>query len=318
MVLFVPGYAQEKTQDVKQLENVVKTMKDQQNKALQKQRRALGNAVGSPNQQAATPPAMQAAQAIDESAFRQVLRTLMPLSTQQVNRLRKRYNETEQATSSPIYKPPKPTSTSQMINLAPGATPPVIRLAQGFITSLVFIDTTGADWPVADYDLGNPQAFNIQWDKKGNTLLIQATKLYTYGNLAVRLRGLSTPVMITLIPGQSAVDYRVDMRVPGFGPKAKTVTFGPGLPNTADSLLLSILDGVPPPGGKLLQVSSSSAKAWLASNIMYIRTRLNVLSPGWLSTMSSADGMHVYKMQKTPLVLVSNQGKLMRLRIKGL
>src|SRR3990172_616860 len=105
--------------------------------------------------------------------------------------------------------PPKPTSTSLLVDLSPKAVPPVIRLGAGYITSIVFVDTTGQPWPIAAYSIGDPSAFNIQWDRKGNTLLIQASAFYKRSNLAVILRDLNTPVMITLISGQEAVDYRV-------------------------------------------------------------------------------------------------------------
>lgn len=161
---------------------------------------------------------------LDKLAFEGVAEQLFPLSPEEIIRLKQMYHTSEYATESPAGTPPKPTATSQFVNLSPGSTPPVIRLAQGFVSSLVFLDSTGAPWPISAYDLGDPSAFNIQWDKTSNTLMIQSTKLYTYGNLAVRLRGLNTPVMLTLIPGQKAVDYRVDLRIQGYGPNAKKLT----------------------------------------------------------------------------------------------
>lgn len=258
-------------------------------------------------------------EAIDEAAFNSMMKSVFPLTPEQILRIRARHEETERASSRTASKPPKPTATSQIVRLAPGSTPPVIRLAQGFVTSLVFIDSTGADWPIAAYDLGNPKAFNIQWDKKSNTMMVQASSLYTYGNLAVRLRDLSTPVMLTLIPGQSAVDYRVDLRVQGYGPNAQRMPMTTGLPASANALLLSVLDGIPPTLSKELKIiGADDAQVWLLGDKLYLRTRLTVISPGWLATMSSADGMHVYEMQKTPLVLVSEHGKVMQLKIQGL
>ena len=205
-----------------------------------------------------------------------------------------------------------------MVSLAPGATPPVIRLSAGFVSSLVFLDSSGAPWPINSYDLGNPQAFNVQWDKKSNTLLIQASSLYTYGNLAVTLKSLNTPVMLTLIPGQKAVDYRVDLRIQHLGPNAKAVLGGNGLPGVANPVLLGVLDGVPPAGSKSLKVSGGQAQAWYEGGKIYLRTRLTVLSPGWLSTMTSADGTKAYEMPATPSILVSHNGKATQLRVEGL
>ena len=263
-------------------------------------------------------PSTSEKESIDSLAFDGVAEQMFPLTPEQIIRLKQLYHTSEYAKSSTAGTPPKPTATSQFVNLSPGSTPPVIRLSQGFVSSLVFLDSTGAPWPISAYDLGDPAAFNIQWDKTSNTLMIQASKLYTYGNLAVRLRGLNTPVMLTLIPGQKAVDYRVDLRVQGYGPNAKNMPMDNGLPPSASDLLLHVLDGVPPPGRSRLTVSGGDARAWLFNEKMYVRTNLTILSPGWLGTMTSADGMHAYEMQKSPVLLVSWHGKVMQLKVEGL
>ncbi len=253
---------------------------------------------------------------VNSAAFNAVVQNTLPMSPEQIQKLRSMYMASQYAAASTPGTPPRPTATSTFVDLSPGATPPVIRLSQGFITSLVFVDSTGAAWPIESYDIGNPSAFNIQWDKTSNTLMIQSTVLYTYGNLAVKLRGLDTPVMITLIPGQKAVDYRVDMRVQGFGPNAKSFS-GSTLPESTSSDLLNVLDGVPPANSKNLTVDGGNCQAWISGGKMYVRTRLTVLSPGWTSTLSSADGMHAYEMQPAPMLLVSQNGQVSQLKVKG-
>lgn len=257
-------------------------------------------------------------QVVEDLAFDDVTEQLFPLTPEEIVKVKQIYHTTEYAQASPAGTPPKPTATSQFVNLSPGSTPPVIRLSQGFVSSLVFLDSTGAPWPISAYDLGDPTAFNIQWDKTSNTLMIQASKLYTYGNLAVRLRGLNTPVMLTLIPGQKAVDYRVDLRVQGYGPNAKSMPMEEGIPPSANDILLHVLDGVPPAGSARLVVSGGDARAWLLNEKMFVRTSLTILSPGWIGSMTSADGTHAYEMQKSPVLLVSWHGKVMQLKVEGL
>lgn len=255
---------------------------------------------------------------VDKLAYDNVEDQLFPLSDDEIKKLRRKFNGNEFVRTLPVDTPPKPIATSQFVNLSPGSIPPVIRLSQGFVSSLVFLDSTGSPWPISAYDLGDPSAFNIQWDKTSNTLMIQSNKLYTYGNLAVRLRDLNTPVMLTLIPGQKAVDYRVDLRVQGYGPNAKNMPMEEGLPPSASDVLLHVLDGVPPPSSKRLTVSGGDARAWLLENKMFVRTNLTILSPGWIGSMTSADGMHAYEMQKSPVLLVSWHGKVMQLKVEGL
>ncbi len=263
-------------------------------------------------------PKLDEGQAIEAKAFEGVTKQLFPLTPEQILKLKQMYHNKEMVENATPGVPPKPTATSQFVNLSPGSTPPVIRLSQGFVSSLVFLDSTGAPWPISAYDLGDPSAFNIQWDKTSNTLMIQAIRLYNYGNLAVRLKGLNTPVMLTLIPGQKAVDYRVDLRIQGLGPLAVSAPMQESLPNHANDALLHVLDGVPPPGSQRLRVSGGDARAWLNNDVMYVRTTLTILSPGWISSMTSADGMHAFEMQKSPILLVSWHGKVMQLKVEGL
>lgn len=255
---------------------------------------------------------------IDQGAFQGLTKQLLPLSPAQIHKLRQLYDQAQYAAAADPSIPPQPTATSRYVSLAPGATPPVIRLGAGFVTSMVFLDSSGAPWPIESYDLGNPAAFDIQWNRKDNILMVQAKSYYTYGNLAVRLKGkeANTPVMITLIPGQQAIDYRVDLRIQGLGPNA-SAPITEGLPGQPNPELLNVLDGVPPAGSQRLNVSGGDAEAWLTGDKLFIRTRLTILSPSWIASMASPDGTKAYEMQKTPLILVSNQGKVMQLKIEG-
>lgn len=253
-----------------------------------------------------------------DQAFSDTTDSLLPLTPDQIRTLHSLFNGTQRAVGETAGIPPRPTSTSKIVNLAPGATPPIIRLSAGFVSSLVFLDGSGGPWPIESYDLGDPRSYNIQWDKKGNTLLVQAITENKSGNLAVMLKGLNTPVMITLLPGQRAVDYRVDLRIPSLGPNATPAVMPELLPGASNPVLLDVLNGIPPQGSRALTIAGRDCSVWLWNGKIYLRTRLTVLSPGWISTLSSADGMHAYEMQQTPVILASENGKMVKLTIQGL
>ncbi len=250
-------------------------------------------------------------------AFDSMMRQNMPMTPQQVLKLRQLIDESQRAAIVPATVPPKPVSSTLMVNLAPGATPPAIRLAQGYISSLVFVDSTGAPWPIAGYDLGDPKTCTIQWDGKSNVMLIQANAPYGDSNLVIRLAGMNTPLTLELVLGQRVVDYRTDIHVAGIGPNSNELPTGSGLPNSANQLLLNVLDGVPPTGSKQLTVTGGDCMAWLVGDKLFLRTRLTVLSPGWVGKMSSPDGMIAYEMQQTSSVLVSQYGEPIELKIEG-
>lgn len=268
--------------------------------------------------QASTPGAKKPNDLYD-AAFSGVVSEMLPMSPAQINKLKEVFVDTQLAVATPPGNPPKPTTSSLLVNLSPQAVAPVIRLSAGYLTSLVFIDATGQPWPIAAYSVGDPGAFNIQWDRKSNNLIVQSSTFYKRSNLAVMLKDLNTPVMITLLSGQQAVDYRVDLRVPGIGPNAVYVQNG--IPDTINPMLFDVLNGVAPKGSKELKVTGGGmTQAWLLNKKMYLRTDLTVTSPGWQSTMSSADGTHAYQLSPVPVILALQHGKdkTIRLMIEGL
>lgn len=262
----------------------------------------------------ASPPVSSEA----EEAFNGMMQQNMPLTPQQVVKLKQLIDQSQRAAAMPANVPPKPVSSTLMVNLAPGTTPPAIRLSQGYVSSLVFVDSTGAPWPVAAYDLGDPKTSSIQWDGKSNVLLIQAISPYGDSDLVIRLVGMPTPVTLALVSGQRVVDYRTDIHVSGLGPNSKDLPTGTALPDSANQLLLGVLDGIAPAGSRPLTVKGGGdCLAWLLGDKMYLRTRLTVLSPGWVGRMVSPDGMIAYQIQKSSSVLVSRYGQPIELKIEG-
>lgn len=252
-----------------------------------------------------------------DQAFKDLLDRISPLNPEQIVEMRKQQDRTQRAVATLPDAPPRPVSSTLTIDLSPGATPPVIRLGFGFVTSIVFVDSTGQSWPIADYNLGDPKHFNIQWDKKTNTLFMQSTTTYNNGNLAVRLANLNTPIMLSLVSGQRDIDYRVDVQVPGRGPNAVTQVVTDTLPSAPNPLLLSILDGVPPPGSQELEVCGGCGRAWLYKGKLIFRSQLALLSPAWSATVSSLDGTRVYEMNPTPLLIASHNGQPVKIVLKG-
>jgi intracellular multiplication protein IcmK len=252
-----------------------------------------------------------------KEAFNTMLQQNMPMSPEQVVQLHQQIDLAQRVAAIPATIPPKPVSSTIMVNLAPGTTPPAVRLAQGYVSSLVFVDSTGAPWPIAAFDIGNPKAVNMQWDGKSNILFMQANSPYSSGDIVIRLIGLSTPITLELISGQRVVDYRADIHVSGIGPNTKELPLGTTLPTSANQLLLSVLDGIAPAGSKTLNVLGATAEAWLLGETLYLRTRFTVLSPGWMAKMVSPDGMLAYELPKTSSILVSRYGEPVELKIEG-
>lgn len=263
------------------------------------------------------PPNSPRADADSTAAFNEMMKRNIPMTPREIVQMHQEIDQVQRAAAITPNIPPKPVSSTIMVNLAPGTTPPAIRLAQGYVTSLVFVDSTGAPWPIAVFDIGNPKAVNIQWDGKGNILMMQAVSPYSDGDIVVRLVGLPTPITLEIVSGQRVVDYRADIHVSGIGPNSKDVPLGTALPNNANQLLLGVLDGVAPSGSKQLTVQGADCQAWLLGDKMFFRSRLTVLSPGWMGKMVSPDGMMAYELPKTSSVLISRYGEPIELKVEG-
>lgn len=255
----------------------------------------------------------------NDEAFNGLMEEVLPLSPDQIQRMHKFYDLTLQAKSTPPNPPPTPNFTSLPVSLEPGSQAPVIRLAAGFVSTLLFVDRTGAPWPITSYSLGDPKNFNIQWDSESNRMFIQSLKTYDHANMAVTLVGLNTPVMLTLVSGQKNVDFRVDLQIQSRGPEANPAVVEKTPYSTqVNADMINILDGVPPKGSLKLGVQGGPGQAWSYGEKIYFRSKVTLLSPAWISTVSSPDGTHVYEIMPTPYLLASKDGRTLNIKLTGL
>jgi intracellular multiplication protein IcmK len=254
---------------------------------------------------------------VQDSAFQELLKQQFPMSPDQMKMFRETLNVYERSLQKQVRNP-TPVVSTRTVSLEPGAVPPVVRISSGYVSSLLFLDETGSAWPIQAYDIGNPKAFNIQWDKKSNLLMIQGLVPYANTNMVILLNGLATPVILNLQSDQDKVDYRLDLRVPGAGPNAASPMIPNAIPVGGDVALMNLLDGVPPVQAIPLAVTGGAAQAWLMGDQdLLLRTRLTVLSPAYQNSMRSADGTKVYRMKKTPVILAVEGGNTVQLGIGG-
>lgn len=202
--------------------------------------------------------------------------------------------------------PPKSVNGVLTASLAPGATPPVIRLAKNRTSAIIITDITGQPWPIVNYDGLSEDDFTVKRldnpSPDGYVLSITPKGAFVNGNLAIILKGLPSPLSIDFVSAQKEVDAKTEIRVQAKGPNTQYSSIG--VPDGIDTALLSILQGVAPQGSKALRVSSNAVQAWLAKDgKMYVRTRYKVMSPAFENVTSSPDGTYAYKMVPVPVVL---------------
>lgn len=257
-------------------------------------------------------------QSIRNDAFDAASTGLFPLRPDEIQEILRRYDETKKAVEAPHYDLPTPEVSVHTVSLDPGVTPPIIKTATGHVTTLTVLDITGAPWPIQDVSWAGDFEV-IEPEEGGHIIRITPLGQFAYGNVSMRLLTLKTPITFTLRTQRDVVQYRFDARIPEYGPLAEAPLIEGGREIIAgNNDLTTILDGVAPQGAVKLAVSGVDGRttAYKIGPTTYVRTPLTLLSPAWDNSVKSADGMNVYAMADTPVVLLSDQGKFMRATLR--
>jgi len=251
-----------------------------------------------------------------KEAFDQALKQLMPLKPAEIRSVLEHYDRTVESTELPVHPYPRPESVVQNISLDPGVAPLSVKLAYGYVTTLSILDSSGAPWPIEDISwVGDFNVTESTVDETTHMLRISPESKFAHGNVSMRLLDLDAPVIMTFETGRDIVHYRFDAVVPKRGPGAKMPLISNGITLTAGDPDMSIaLGGVVPKGAETLNVSGVDGRttAYVYNGMTYVRTPLTLLSPGWDSSVTSADGTKIYALEETPVILLSDRGRMVR------
>ena len=126
--------------------------------------------------------------------------------------------------------------------------------------------------------------------------------------------------MLNLIPGQHAMDYRDDLRVNAMGPNALTES-DMSIPAAVNQTLSQVLMAQPN-GTKQVATSMADTSAYEATDksAMYLRLpkSMKLLSPAWISYLSSDDGVQAYKLPLASTIVAMQRGQITQFTIQGL
>jgi len=220
------------------------------------------------------------------------------------------------------------------VDLSPGASPPVVRVAKGMGATVNFVDTAGNPWPIEFANNFYAEAATVT-QMAPHVLSVAANSPHLSGSVGVMLTGLTTPVNFVVTPAQSETDFRVDLRIVGLSPNAvpvpgRTQSNRPKLgsssvaPGAASDDLMGFMYGGTPNGATRLQIELTGSiqldtRAWqTSSGKLIVRTAALIQSPGWYQRLPALDGTAVYEMPPTPILRVSVDGNTETIRIKGL
>lgn len=252
---------------------------------------------------------------IRKEAFNAATGQMMPLKPSEIRRMLEMYDETTQAAETPVYPTPEPESAFQTVSLDPGAKPLIVKTAIGNVTTLSIVDLTGQPWPIQDLTWAGD--FQIEQPESGSHMIrITPTSQFATGNVSMRLVGLNPPVIFTLKAERKTVHVRLDAQIPEVGPKGILPPVEmPVSTRAGDDYMTSVLMGVIKGSDtERLKIDGVDGRtsAYSQGDMMYVRTPYTMLSPAWTKSVQSADGTKVYALNYTPVILLSDKGKMVR------
>ncbi|WP_082672288.1 DotH/IcmK family type IV secretion protein [Type-D symbiont of Plautia stali] len=255
-------------------------------------------------------------------AYDQAEATVAPLSADEIRRLRALQTEQDRAMATPGITA-VPRISAQTVSLQPGASLPLVRTAVNWPATVSFIDSTGAPWKITGSPLSGSPDITVDWTSGASFMRIKANKDFVNTLITVGLEGLPVPLQISVMSGEAdtakktwTVDARLDLRIPRRGPGAAPDAPGPSRIGLHDDVLQAFLDGVPPTGAKRLKTTGSvpDTAVWQQGDDLYIRSRADIRDE-FDTTLSSADGTHLWKLPLTPRVAFSVDGRTEALSI---
>lgn len=253
-----------------------------------------------------------------KEAFDAALQGLLPLRPDEIRELLERFDRTQESVALPVYPAPTPEMAVETLSLDPGTKPAVIKVSYGHVTTLNILDSSGQPWPIQDITwAGNFEVIESSGEG-AHIVRISPQSEFANGNMSIRLLTLNTPIIMTLATNRETVHYRFDAIIPSLGPLAETPIINRGISTTAgDSTLASVLQGVLPDSAEKMDIAGvdSRTSAYKLKGQTFVRTPLTLLSPGWSSSVTSADGTTVYAINETPVLLLSDGGKMVRARL---
>lgn len=248
-----------------------------------------------------------------------------PLAPSQIKDVSRRLDGVIAAENYSNLPPARPVTSVSKVSLAPGASIPVLRVAPGKNSTLVITDSTGAPWPVLEVMCGS-DAFSCAEPVAGtrtNMVVVNSNALGGESNISIFLADANAPLILTMVNDQTVADYRMDLVVQAAGPNATRAEVRSNVASINTNVQLQeLLQGVTPTGLAALQVRGSlsdSVQAWTdpSGSRTYLRTTMQLVSPGALQVGRLVDGAYGYIIPRSEVVTFASRGKLYDVMLGG-
>lgn len=206
------------------------------------------------------------------------------------------------------------------VGLAPDSDVPELRLNAENVGAVVFTDSLGSPWRVAD--VVSPGY--VTATKHENMVIFrpavgngqQAPARFGRGSATILLEGLTSTVTFAVSYGLSReVDGQMEAQIQARNPAAAVSAVQGGTIETDDVFGL-FLDGEPPRNANKVKTTHKGVEAWMYQGRLYVRTMLSLHSPAFRMYGGSAAGVNVYRFDRIPsIVNAINDGAIVAVGI---
>lgn len=255
-----------------------------------------------------------------QKPFEQTVSQALPLTGADIHILKDAVAERLNAQAQkPGTSEGKARSRTLLIDLDPSRpfSPPILTIGLDMITSIVMTDANGRIWPIKQITIADNAGFKVIWDQKSGTFMLQALKAYATSNMAVMLKGLDVPVMVTLLTGQKDWDYLDYLRVSTRSlSAADKVNITPPAPH----YLVNLLSDIPPETAQVKTFTGANdLKIWQYQGHYLLLTSATLISPAWKSRVQNLgdSDMNAYEIEPTPLLILSNHQQIEHVTINN-
>lgn len=233
------------------------------------------------------------------------------LDPEEIVEFRRYQQRIEEAQNKPLGQSVELTTRTVDVELG-SAKPIDINIAPGYVSSIVFYDQTGSPWTIEGEVIGDKNAFSSTIvSTNQNIASLEILRPFATSNALVVLDGLDIPLVFRLNGNNQAIDSRLTVRIPKFGPNAKVAPFVTDRVDNASPEMISILDGdwSQLNNAKRYKLSGVEGEAYLYNGFLYVRSPHLLLIPASESRLSSPSGYQITKIVPSENLVFSVDGE---------
>ncbi len=265
---------------------------------------------------------------IDDLTSEKINRQLFPVDEEEAVKYRENLLNRERVSTAPVVDP---EIMFRKINIDTSRKEDnkVVYLSPNYVTTLVFLDKNGAQWPIENYLMALGK--NIANKDLSNSSLVFAPKDVQFArtNLVVTLKGSNTPIIMTVEISPEKVDYKADVIVNDYGPNSTPVVYRN--PNAKQDFsfmasfvkedMYSMLEGITPSEAYVKRRTSlpEDVEVWVKDKVMYVRSKDMLISPSLIPTeynkMQSPDNTFLYTVPYMNVIVLSRHGQMTQIKI---